>query len=98
MSRNWATISSVLSSAHVEAGVLDDWCRRWFQTFSREGQEMPKRLFSVRCILAARRTRGVGPPTVGAHPVARAGEKPGSGGVRATKLHQPCNPCDHYLH
>src|SRR5260370_16847405 len=92
MSRNWAIISSVLSSAHVEAGVLDDWCWRWFQTSSRQGQEMSKRFFSVGCILAAVGILAVGLASVGLHASARAGDKPNSWGFDTTNLDKTCKP------
>src|SRR5260370_4403941 len=76
MSRNSATISSVLSSAHVEAGVLDDWCRRWFQNSSRQGQEMSKRFFSFGCIFAAVGILAVGLTRLGLHAFPRSGGKP----------------------
>src|SRR5260370_1199594 len=96
MSRNWATISSVLSSAHVEAGVLDDWCRRWFQTSSRQGQEMSKRFFSVGCLVAAVGIMAVGLGSVGLHASARAGDKPNSWGFDTTNLDKTCKPCDDF--
>src|SRR5216683_6801667 len=96
MSRNSATISSVLRSAHAEAGVLDDWGRRWFQTSSRQGQEMSKRFFSVGCILAAVGILAVGLASVGLHASAGAADKPNSWGFDATNLDKTCKPCDDF--
>src|SRR5260370_27825692 len=96
MSRNWGTISSVLSSAHVEAGVLDDWCRRWFQTSSRQGQEMSKRFVSVGCILAAVGILAVGLASVGLHASAGAADKPNSWGFDTPNLDKTCKPCDDF--
>src|SRR5258707_14087079 len=93
MSRNSATISSVLPSAHAAAGVLDDWGWRWFQTFSRQGQEMSKRFFSVGCILAAVGILAVGLASVGLHASAGGADKPNSWGFDTTKLDKTCKPC-----
>src|SRR5260370_13173016 len=93
MSRNSATISSGLPSAHAAAGVLDDWGWRWFQTFSRQGQEMSKRFFSVGCILAAGGILPVGLPSVGFPAAAKAEGKPNFRGFDAHNAHQPCTAC-----
>src|SRR5260370_39426219 len=94
MSRNSATISSVLPSAHAAAGVLDDWGWRWFQTFSRQGQEMSKRFFSVGCILAAGGILAVGLASVGLHASAGGRGKTNSWGFDTTKLGKTCKTFD----
>src|SRR6266581_533148 len=96
MSRNSATISSVLPSAHAAVGVLDDWGWRWFQTFSRQGQEMSKRFFSVGSILAAVGILAVGLVSVGLHASAGAADKPNSWGFDTTNLDKTCKPCDDF--
>src|SRR6266705_3032446 len=93
---NSAAISSVLRSAHAAVGVLNDWGRPWFQTSSRQGQEMSKRFFSVGCILAAVGILAVGLVSVGLHASAGAADKPNSWGFDTTNLDKTCKPCDDF--